>query len=94
MALEVRAEQALDPDNRITLLRERDALGMPRVKLHWRPTRDDHANLVTNLVSSPAAWGGGARRSSWISTVTSSPLQSPPRPPRALLECTETHAVA
>ena len=22
---------------------------MPRVKLHWRPTRDDHANLVTNL---------------------------------------------
>ena len=49
VALEVRAEQAPDPDNRITLLRERDALGMPRVKLHWRPTRDDHANLVTNL---------------------------------------------
>ncbi|MBD3880504.1 GMC family oxidoreductase [Phormidium tenue FACHB-886] len=29
-------EQAPDPDNRLTLSEERDRLGCPRVKLHWR----------------------------------------------------------
>lgn len=36
IALLVRAEQAPNPDSRILLSEERDALGMPRVKLDWR----------------------------------------------------------
>ncbi|HWT13463.1 MAG TPA: GMC family oxidoreductase [Allosphingosinicella sp.] len=36
IALLVRAEQAPNPDSRITLAAERDALGMPRVSLDWR----------------------------------------------------------
>lgn len=32
----LRSECAPDPDNRITLIEERDALGVPRVKLAWR----------------------------------------------------------
>jgi choline dehydrogenase-like flavoprotein len=36
LALLVRAEQAPNPDSRVTLTRERDALGLPRVKLDWR----------------------------------------------------------
>jgi choline dehydrogenase-like flavoprotein len=36
VALLVRAEQAPNPDSRITLSPDRDALGMPRVRLDWR----------------------------------------------------------
>lgn len=36
IALLVRAEQAPNPDSRVLLSEERDALGMPRVKLDWR----------------------------------------------------------
>ena len=36
IALLVRGEQAPDPDSRVLLSDERDALGMPRVKLDWR----------------------------------------------------------
>lgn len=36
VALLVRAEQAPNPDSRILLSDERDALGVPRVKLDWR----------------------------------------------------------
>ena len=36
LALLVRAEQAPNPDSRITLATERDALGMPRPVLDWR----------------------------------------------------------
>jgi len=36
IALLVRAEQAPNRDSRITLAEERDALGMPRVRLDWR----------------------------------------------------------
>lgn len=36
IALLVRAEQAPDPDSRITLSDDRDALGVPRVRLDWR----------------------------------------------------------
>ena len=32
----VRAEQAPNPDSRIRLSRERDAMGMPRIELDWR----------------------------------------------------------
>ncbi|EAT10350.1 GMC family oxidoreductase [Sphingobium sp. 10 DY56-G10] len=36
MALVIRAEQAPNPDSRVMLSGERDALGMPRVQLDWR----------------------------------------------------------
>lgn len=35
-ALYMRAEQAPNPASRVTLARERDALGMPRARLEWR----------------------------------------------------------
>ncbi|HYH19627.1 MAG TPA: GMC family oxidoreductase [Azospirillum sp.] len=47
LALIVRAEQAPNPDSRITLGGERDALGVPRVDLHWRLTElDKHSVRV------------------------------------------------
>jgi choline dehydrogenase-like flavoprotein len=36
LALLIRAEQAPNPDSRVMLAEERDALGMPRVRLDWR----------------------------------------------------------
>ena len=41
VALLVRAEQAPNPDSRVLLSDERDALGVPRVKLDWRLTELD-----------------------------------------------------
>jgi choline dehydrogenase-like flavoprotein len=40
-----RQEQAPNPDSRITLSSERDALGMPRVKLDWRLTELDKRSI-------------------------------------------------
>ncbi|MBH0113605.1 GMC family oxidoreductase [Novosphingobium sp. YJ-S2-02] len=49
-ALLVRAEQAPNPDSRVRLSGERDALGMPRVELDWRLT-DLDVHSVDRLVS-------------------------------------------
>lgn len=35
------AEQAPNPDSRVTLVRDRDALGMPRLRVDWRHTSRD-----------------------------------------------------
>lgn len=43
--LEFHAEQAPNPDSRLTLSSERDALGMPRLKIDWRITDLDLASL-------------------------------------------------
>jgi choline dehydrogenase-like flavoprotein len=40
-----RQEQAPNPDSRVTLDRERDALGMPRVRLDWRLTNLDRRSF-------------------------------------------------
>ena len=58
LALVVRAEQAPNPDSRVMLSAERDALGMPRVKLDWRMT-DLDIHSVDRLV---AALGGELER--------------------------------
>ncbi|WP_240198224.1 GMC oxidoreductase [Novosphingobium sp. P6W] len=50
MALLVRAEQAPNPDSRVTLSRTRDALGIPRVKLDWK-TSDLDIHSVERLVA-------------------------------------------
>jgi len=43
--LEFHAEQAPNPDSRLTLSAERDAFGMPRLKIGWRITDLDLASL-------------------------------------------------
>jgi choline dehydrogenase-like flavoprotein len=45
--LATRQEQAPNPDSRVTLSTERDALGMPRVKLDWRLTELDKRSIRT-----------------------------------------------
>lgn len=44
-----RFEPVPNPDSRVVLTRERDALGQRRVALDWRLTGDDKANLVRSL---------------------------------------------
>lgn len=39
--VDMRAEQTPDPESRVTLAGERDALGMPRIDLHWRIRPED-----------------------------------------------------
>jgi choline dehydrogenase-like flavoprotein len=43
--LECRTEPAPNPDSRVTLAGERDALGMPRARLDWQLTAADFASL-------------------------------------------------
>jgi choline dehydrogenase-like flavoprotein len=52
-----RAEQAPNPDSRVKLLRETDALGMPRACLDWRTNELDRTalRLMTNLITSEFA---------------------------------------
>ena len=40
LALVIRAEQAPNPESRVMLNGQKDAIGMPRVKLDWRPVVD------------------------------------------------------
>jgi choline dehydrogenase-like flavoprotein len=44
-ALEFHAEQAPNPDSRLTLSADRDSLGMPRLKVDWRPATLDFESL-------------------------------------------------
>jgi choline dehydrogenase-like flavoprotein len=43
------AEQGLHADSRVTLATETDALGIPRVDLHWEVTAADRANILDSL---------------------------------------------
>jgi choline dehydrogenase-like flavoprotein len=45
--LATRQEQAPNPDSRVTLSAEKDALGMPRTKLDWRLTELDKRSIRT-----------------------------------------------
>jgi choline dehydrogenase-like flavoprotein len=45
-------------DNRVTLTSERDALGMRRVRLTWRPTAAEHAELGQNIATLARSFGG------------------------------------
>lgn len=45
--LATRQEQAPNPDSRVTLSAEKDALGMPRAKLDWRLTELDKRSIRT-----------------------------------------------
>ncbi len=48
-SLDVHGEQEPNPDSRLTLERETDALGMPRLKADWRYSRQDIASIATML---------------------------------------------
>lgn len=45
LGLIIRAEQAPNPESRVTLSAERDALGMPRLQLDWQFTNFDKASV-------------------------------------------------
>jgi choline dehydrogenase-like flavoprotein len=51
------AEQAPNPLSRVTLLDERDALGVPRVALDWRPQASDRESVVRGLLLFARALG-------------------------------------
>jgi choline dehydrogenase-like flavoprotein len=59
---------ALEPvpsaDNRVTLTPERDALGLPKSRLTWRPTRAEREAMKHNLATLArafGAWGGAVK---------------------------------
>lgn len=59
---------ALEPvpsaENRVTLAQDRDALGLPRSRLTWRPTRTERKALADNLGAMArtfGAWGGAVK---------------------------------
>jgi choline dehydrogenase-like flavoprotein len=59
---------ALEPipsaENRVTLTRDRDALGLPKLRLTWRPTRTERDALTNNLgalARAFGAWGGAVK---------------------------------
>ncbi len=68
--LVVRAEQRPNPDSRVTLGPERDALGMPRARLDWRLTEQDKrtvAVLAETLDREFARLGhGGVAAADWL----------------------------
>jgi choline dehydrogenase-like flavoprotein len=47
-----------NPDSRVSLTRERDALGIPRVQLDWRLTRQDKDSVIRTLEITGAALAG------------------------------------
>lgn len=70
VALVIRAEQAPNPDSRIQLDRDRDAVGLRRIRLDWRFSEQDK-HTVRCLVSSfdgalRAAGLGKAVRADWL----------------------------
>ena len=79
LALVVRAEQAPNPDSRVLLTGEKDALGMPRVALDWKLSAID-VDSVVGLVAAldresrrlglgevePASWLGNSEKH-WVS---------------------------
>ncbi len=50
-------EQAPNPDSRVTLSTQRDALGLPRLKLDWRLTDQDRRSFYTHLRSLALEFG-------------------------------------
>ena len=51
-------EQAPNPESRVTLSGDKDALGLPRTKLAWRLTAQDRHSLRRNLETFARAIGG------------------------------------
>jgi len=50
-------EQVPNPDSRVTLARERDALGLPKIRLDWRLTEQDRRSVVEHMRSLAMEFG-------------------------------------
>ena len=72
VALLVRAEQAPNPESRVTLTGDTDAVGVPRVALNWRLSEIDIRSvkvLVETLGAELARLGmGGVEPAEWLSS--------------------------
>jgi choline dehydrogenase-like flavoprotein len=55
LALTTRLEPVPNPESRVSLTRDRDPLGIPRVQLDWRLTRQDKDSLIRTLEITGAA---------------------------------------
>lgn len=63
VGLQVISEQRPQPDSRITLAEDVDALGMPRARVDWRISDDDRRNIVRGMETVGARLGAaGAGR--------------------------------
>jgi len=57
-------EPVPSPENRVTLAQDRDALGLPKSRLTWRPTRTERDAMNRNLTALArafGAWGGAVQ---------------------------------
>lgn len=75
LAIVIRAEQSPNPDSRVTLDRETDALGMPRIRLDWRLQELD-VQTVAALVDSMSrdfrrAGLGEVQKAEWLRSAPS-----------------------
>ncbi len=74
VALVVRAEQAPNPDSRVVLTGERDALGMPRAALDWRTSAldvDSVAGTVAALGREMTRLGlGTVEQAAWLTDAS------------------------
>lgn len=66
LGLDIRAEQRPDPESRITLTDELDALGMPRMEMHWRVGPEDHEGYTRSLALLGAALGKSGLGRLWM----------------------------
>lgn len=70
LRLRVHVEVAPNPESRVTLIDERDALGLNRVRLHWQLGELDRLSLRRNLEIVAAAFGarnlGRLRLADWL----------------------------
>jgi choline dehydrogenase-like flavoprotein len=68
--LDTRLEQAPNPDSRLTLSQERDALGLPRLRLDWRLTELERQTVRAMTLSIGSEFGrlniGRVKLSKWL----------------------------
>jgi len=81
LAVIIRSEQAPNPDSRVTLNGEKDAVGMPRIQLDWR-LQDSEVRTASALVEALSRdFGrlhlGKVDKAEWLRDGTSSWLSDP-----------------
>jgi choline dehydrogenase-like flavoprotein len=74
-------EQSPNPDSRIRLIRDKDALGVPQIELNWKPTRRDRDSMRRALAIFGAEFGrlGLGRIQVAVGGVTLDPTRADPR---------------
>jgi hypothetical protein len=76
LAMRAQAEQAPNPNSRVTLGTRRDRFGLPVARVDWRPAASDHASIRASQKAVDAAlrnrWAGWG----WSSCSVTSTLDS------------------